>query len=44
MIKKAKKNAARRPQVAGLAQADLPHVAGGDPPPGTKIKDTLVGD
>jgi len=43
MIKKAQKNGARKPQVAVLAQVDLPHVAGGDPPP-TKIKDTLVGD
>ena len=43
MIKNAKKNAARRPQIAMLVQADLARVAGGDPPP-TKIKETLVGD
>jgi hypothetical protein len=44
MIKKAKKNAARKPQVAVLAPVDLARVTGGDPPPMTKIKETLVGD
>jgi len=43
MIKKVLKNVVRKPPVAVAAQTDLARVAGGDPP-GSKIKETLVGD
>ena len=43
MIKKVQKNVVRKPRAAVLAQTDLARVAGGNPP-GSKIKETLVGD